>query len=350
LYDIDSDDDGIPDNVEGMATAGYLLPATADTDNDGLDNRYDNIVGFGGNGINPVNIDGDGLPDYLDNDTDGDGLNDIIEGNDLNLNGLPDDNVTLTGLDNDSDGLDNRFDNDNASAEGTSAYMGDGGSTSGDPSPGSITTVQRTFNSFGCGFERDWRCVFYVLNCKIIVFKAHLQNKNANLQWTVYCDRELDNFVVERSFDGMNFNAHHTIDAQPGAGRTLSYYDTDNLQNTSQHVVYYRLKIFDINGKINFSNIIPVKLGLSDNESVEIIPNPVRSDLQILLTVTSSVKADILIYDSKGTIVDRHRENLQPGTLTLNYSSTAQLPNGNYYLHIQTGERILRKKFSILRY
>jgi hypothetical protein len=39
--DIDADDDGIPDNVEGMTTNGYQLPTYLDTDGDGIDNRYE---------------------------------------------------------------------------------------------------------------------------------------------------------------------------------------------------------------------------------------------------------------------------------------------------------------------
>ena len=62
--DIDSDDDGIPDNIEGMSTAGYLLPGITDADGDGIVNTYDNFVGFGGSGIMVYDHDGDGTPDY----------------------------------------------------------------------------------------------------------------------------------------------------------------------------------------------------------------------------------------------------------------------------------------------
>ena len=163
-YDIDSDDDGIPDNIEGLTTNGYLFPTYADTDGEGIDNAYDNFAGFGGDGIHPVDRDSDSTPDYLDFDTDNDGLVDIIEGNDFNLNGLRDDLVTLTGIDTDGDGLDDRFDNNNTNIKGTSAYMGTGGSLTGDVAPGSRTMVQRTTVAagVGCGTERDWRCLFYV--------------------------------------------------------------------------------------------------------------------------------------------------------------------------------------------
>lgn len=67
--DIDSDDDGIPDNVEGQSTTGYRLPGTVDTDGDGPVNTYDNIAGFSGSGIYVYDHDGDNTPDYRDSDS-----------------------------------------------------------------------------------------------------------------------------------------------------------------------------------------------------------------------------------------------------------------------------------------
>ncbi|MCI0408132.1 MAG: hypothetical protein L0191_06160, partial [Acidobacteria bacterium] len=92
-------------------------------------------------------------------------------------------------------------------AEATSAYMGNGGTTSGDPTPGSITTVQQTAiaSGLGCPTERDWRCMWYVLSCDIIHFKAVLQNQKVLLDWKAICRQEVDHFVVERSTDKTTF-------------------------------------------------------------------------------------------------------------------------------------------------
>lgn len=71
--DLDSDNDGITDNVEAQTSAGYIAPTGVDTDGDGLDDAYE------GTGLTPVDTDGDGTADYLDTDSDNDGIADVDE-------------------------------------------------------------------------------------------------------------------------------------------------------------------------------------------------------------------------------------------------------------------------------
>jgi hypothetical protein len=98
--DLDSDNDGIPDNVEAQTTTGYIAPSgvgtgITDADNDGIDDNY-------AGGLTPVNTDGLDEADYLDSDSDNDGMPDIEENGDS-------DNTTA-GTDTDGDGLDDNFD------------------------------------------------------------------------------------------------------------------------------------------------------------------------------------------------------------------------------------------------
>lgn len=92
--DLDSDNDGIPDNVEGQTSLGYVAPSMSVDVNTGIDVVY-------GSGIQVVNSDFDIYPDILDLDSDNDGLLDIEE------NGMADAIVSFS--DTDNDGLDNLF-------------------------------------------------------------------------------------------------------------------------------------------------------------------------------------------------------------------------------------------------
>lgn len=100
FIDLDSDNDGIPDNVEAQSTGGYILPSGTVNIAGAYIGLWDNY----GTGITPEDTDNDGSPDYLDSDSDNDGYQDIQE------NGMA---SGLLGTDTDSDGLDDNFEGGN---------------------------------------------------------------------------------------------------------------------------------------------------------------------------------------------------------------------------------------------
>lgn len=104
--DIDSDADGIVDNIEAQSTAAYEPPVIYDANSNGINDAYEGIQS--GYEIEPVDTDGDGQPDYLDTDSDNDSIPDRIEGHDGNKNGKPDHFATGIDLDKDGldDGYD----------------------------------------------------------------------------------------------------------------------------------------------------------------------------------------------------------------------------------------------------
>ncbi|WP_158839077.1 T9SS type A sorting domain-containing protein [Polaribacter sp. L3A8] len=136
FLDIDADNDGIPDNIEGQTTSGYITPsgigtAMADTNNNGVDDNYETS----GIGFVPENTDGTDLADYLDTDSDNDGILDIAEnGHTANV---------ASGNDADKDGLDDAFDdNDDSATNGATVNDGANGNNA-------ITTLTTLENSFG---------------------------------------------------------------------------------------------------------------------------------------------------------------------------------------------------------
>ncbi len=101
-FDLDKDNDGIPDNVEAQTTQGYIEPNGV-VDGQGLDTAYTG-------GLTEVNTDGADAVDTLDLDSDNDGLFDIAENGfgltDGNSDGRTDDPVGTNGLDNNAEAAD----------------------------------------------------------------------------------------------------------------------------------------------------------------------------------------------------------------------------------------------------
>ena len=114
FFNQDDDNDGIPNNVECPAgppfdnscpdTDGDGAPDYLDTDsdNDGISDSNE----AGGNPSNPLDTDGDGIPDFQDTDSDNDGAPDSTEGvTDSDGDGIPDYVDQPTGNDFDGDGI-----------------------------------------------------------------------------------------------------------------------------------------------------------------------------------------------------------------------------------------------------
>ncbi|WP_186439090.1 Calx-beta domain-containing protein [Dokdonia sp. Hel_I_63] len=118
--DLDADGDGIPDNNEAQSTLGYVPPTT---NANGIPNVTTNGLPVAYNptgdelGLIPVNTDAasanPGLPDYLDTDSDNDGILDSAEHVE---------DFTLSGNDSDGDGLDDAVDTTNATVGGEPNY------------------------------------------------------------------------------------------------------------------------------------------------------------------------------------------------------------------------------------
>ncbi|MEP5338361.1 MAG: LamG-like jellyroll fold domain-containing protein [Algibacter sp.] len=88
IFDLDSDDDGIPDAVEANPTAanltegkGHLTGVSSWDDSLNNNGMHDSLES-----ISPVDTDGDGIPDYLDLDSDNDGIFDVDESGVINTN------------------------------------------------------------------------------------------------------------------------------------------------------------------------------------------------------------------------------------------------------------------------
>ena len=141
FLDLDSDGDGVVDLIESQATTGTpIIPTGSDADGDGIDNAFDVT---GGTPITPVDTETDGTPDYLDLDSDNDGLSDLLEAHDTDGDGTA--NVTATGSDLDQDGLDNAFDNVVGPNSTTNVYNNEDALDFPDVVTAGLTS------------ERDWR-------------------------------------------------------------------------------------------------------------------------------------------------------------------------------------------------
>ncbi|MBC7936965.1 MAG: T9SS type A sorting domain-containing protein [Rhizobacter sp.] len=349
--DIDSDGDGIPDNIEGQSTLGYRFPAYADSDNDGIDNTYDLApftATFGGAGILVYDRDLDGIPDYRDLDTDSDGQVDIVEGHDWNFNGIADEITTPLGLDTDGDGLDDRFDliNSITNVKGTSLYMGNAGILIGDPTPGTIATVQRSTMS-GCTFERDWRCVTGVLPISHLLLKAADNNDIVTLNWSIISSMKLSIFEIERSTDNVTYQKIGTESADVRLDQLENFANTDNISALNSSVIYYRIKVIALNGQVKYSNMVAIRKGKTI-APFSITPNPASDVASVRFYTEREMLVTITIRDITGKLVHLQKTKALKGNNIIPLNNLVQYSNGIYHVQlmidndVQSGKLIIQ--------
>ena len=150
------------------------------------------------------------------------------------------------------------------------------------------------------------------------------------LKWNTEVEIATEKFVIERSRTGHNFV---TIQELPSIGSSTngSTYDlTDSNPAIGEN--YYRLKIVDLDGSYNYSNIRLVRVK-SGETIITVYPNPAVSQERI--TVEWLPRADeestyLNIVDVNGQ--NLHRKIIFEGT---NYVRLPYLLDGVYYIIVE---------------
>ncbi|MHC9087154.1 Ig-like domain-containing protein [Tenacibaculum sp. IMCC1] len=174
--DLDSDNDGINDVIEGGnessdTNGDGVIDSNdmggSDSDEDGISDSVDgdiNNFGEGGNGDDtPLDTDGDGVPNYQDLDSDNDGVNDVVEGGNLDEDGdgqveNPLDDSDGDGISDSVDGLDGFGDANNPDNNSSPTDPNDGGNgvIDGEDTDGDgIPDIIDGFDGFGDAINDD---------------------------------------------------------------------------------------------------------------------------------------------------------------------------------------------------
>ncbi len=342
--DIDSDNDGITDNVEAQSTSGYKVPTDVDIDGDGINDEYETapqIGVYGGGGVTLFDKDGDTTPDYRDTDTDNDGVPDRNEGDRNNpFRTITQVTIDASG-DTDGDGLMNVFDNTAITSLTSANYfknvtMGNMGVGSGftdnfdGPIPsGSLIGLQKSDPSNTV--DRDWRNAS-ILPLHINNFSVNYVAPTANIKWDVENELQTNYYEVENSTDGNTFAPINRVNAKNS--NKASYIAFHNIANINSAIFYYRVKQTDKDGKIYYTQtgVIRINKTLTLTE----YPNPFTSFVNCSFSSNVNEKGVIEILTPEGRIVASQSINVLKGNNNIQINSLGRLTQGNYLLRLQT--------------
>lgn len=367
FLDLDSDNDGLTDLLEGQSTERYTLPANTDADRDGLDDAFDPSCGCAKNGyaIVPVGHDFDTIPDYLDLDSDGDYMTDFEEAADANTNGDYMEELKARGADYMAASGSNKYNPSNTNASGTPLWleknsnsipllMAPGSTYYFDTDKDGLIDLFDADN-FGTPMQRILQPVSGQMSFReeqainplpvtLIKFTGKAGSNGAVLEWSTATEVNNDRFIVERSQDGKNFSFIGSVKGAGNSNHTLSYSMVD--AKAPAGISYYRLKQVDFDGTYEYSKVVAVNMNqVLKGLPVKAIlyPNPTNGITNLNMSTLPAGTYSITIISMEGRLV----KQLELNSEVEQQLDLTNLSKGKYILRIQGREH--QQNISVLK-
>lgn len=181
------------------------------------------------------------------------------------------------------------------------------------------------------------------LPLKLISFSGILKNKNILLQWQTTNEEKVSHFIIQRSFDGINFSG---IGQKNSLGsNTINNYDYDDIEIVNHNVakVFYRLQMFDEDGQFKFSKVIFFDLQQTGSD-LSLFPNPTVNTLQVLFTQNNPGKTTLTVTGMNGAILNEKTITLPVGKASV-IVEVNTFPAGVYVLTVRSPGNVYQHRF-----
>ena len=159
------------------------------------------------------------------------------------------------------------------------------------------------------------------------------------LSWATASETNNDYFVIERSFDGRDFEAIDTIKskAENGTSREKLEYSYTDASNSLPSIVYYRLTQVDFDGKkkVYKDKVISVTIE-NEDAAPTLSPNP-ASNGQVTVEIFNKNQDEYRIVNLRGQKVADGRLSLGQNDIQL-----SSLPEGQYFVQVKGSNKALK--------
>ena len=169
-------------------------------------------------------------------------------------------------------------------------------------------------------------------------FNATLSNKKVSLSWVTGMEKELSHFVIERSTNGVDYVEAGTVSAKGSSNVKIDYSFQDILNSGAKGMVFYRLRMVDIDSRYQYSPVRAIRVAEMNNE-VKILayPNPVTTELRITLPQDwQDKKVSYGLYNVNGQLVKQLVNNKSGQTEIMHVSDIAA---GLYIMKVSNGDQ-----------
>jgi plastocyanin len=178
-----------------------------------------------------------------------------------------------------------------------------------------------------------------VLPVRFVSTTAKKINSQVMVEWSVADEMDVRNYVVERSYDCINFEAVATVNYHAPASVTNKYSFTDNGQGSNK--ICYRIKQLDVNGNYLYSSIVSVA---GTVPKAQIQPNPFLQSIAVNTFLPSAQPIKIQLLDMSGRLIRYKSVPGVSGANKIEFDDLGGLQPGMYMVRIITIDSITERK------
>lgn len=173
-----------------------------------------------------------------------------------------------------------------------------------------------------------------ILPLDLITFTGSLENQTRTLlKWKTENETNTSHFIVERSIDGITFTAIGNVPATGNSANANYSFTDEDVENQQSAIVFYRLKMVDIDGAFKSSNIISVTLA-DITSNINVAPNPVTRDTKVTFVTPADGSVQYKLQDNAGRVIMTNFIQSKKGTLNTITINMQHYAAGAYYLNV----------------
>jgi len=176
-------------------------------------------------------------------------------------------------------------------------------------------------------------------------FTAESGNANkAGLSWSTTAEVNASHFRVQRSLDAVNFDDVAIVFTQEGNSASIRTYNyPDNISSVNATVIYYRLKMVDMEGSFSYSGVEAIRVDKQENDQAIAYLSQATNELRITIPDSWQNKVVIYsIYNMHGSLVKAKIDSHAGQTETLPLSG---LSTGTYLIKTASGKNVTTQRF-----
>jgi len=218
------------------------------------------------------------------------------------------------------------------------------------PNPPNLAAGNWTDDGLGCNdlteFSGTGTQSDLVLPVELVSFNARQHGQNVDIFWRTASEQNNAGFHVERSADGLQWQALHFV---TGNGTTTQAHDYSFSDEKPQAGLnYYRLRQADFSGEEQLSKVVGVDFtGLKGATTHPVVyPNPVSGD-ELTLFLPEQAEEEATVSILTPAVQQVYSTCIQAsGTQTLDISS---LNAGVYWLEVVSGRQVRQVTKMVVR-